>query len=140
LNLARQNAAAHHVDQRVQFWLGDGLAALPAGLHFNLVVSNPPYIPSAQIDELQPEVRNYDPRGALDGGPDGLDHYRRLAQETVQLLEPEGRILLELGDDEATAVRVLFEEQNWIVERIVQDYTHQPRIMIASKQPKRSSS
>jgi release factor glutamine methyltransferase len=133
LDTARQNAARNSVANRVHFWAGDGAAALPEGLRFNLIISNPPYIPTAQIEELQPEVRDYDPRGALDGGPDGLDHYRRLAHETEPRLEIEGRIMLELGDDQAEAVRTVFLAQKWIVERIAEDYTRRPRIMIARK-------
>lgn len=134
LQVARQNAARHQVEDRVQFWLTDGLSGLPANLQFNLVVSNPPYIPSAQIDGLDPEVRDYDPRRALDGGSDGLDYYRKLARETGGVLRPEARLMLELGADQAAAVRSLLEEQNWIVERVLEDYTQRPRIMIARKQ------
>src|SRR5581483_6778632 len=71
LALARRNAGAHQVDERILFLESDGLAALPADASFDLVVSNPPYIPTAEIETLQPEVRDYDPRLALDGGADG---------------------------------------------------------------------
>ena len=78
LEIARQNAVRHAVADRIHFHAGDGFAALPDQLTFDLVISNPPYIPSAEIDKLEPEVRHYDPRRALDGGADGLDFYRRL--------------------------------------------------------------
>lgn len=133
LAVAKQNAEKNRVAHRVLFWQGNGFAGLPGGLQFSLLISNPPYIPSGEIDRLQPEVRDYDPRGALDGGVDGLLHYHRLAGEGQAWLEPGGRLMLELGDHQAESVRALFEAQKWIVERIAEDYTRQPRIMIACK-------
>jgi len=133
LEVAKQNMVQHRVADRIHLWRGDELSAVPAGLRFRLIISNPPYIPSAEISELQPEVRDYDPREALDGGADGLDYYRKLACKGANLLEPEGRLMLELGDDQATAVGALMTEQKWIVEPVVEDYTQRPRIMIARK-------
>jgi release factor glutamine methyltransferase len=69
----------------------------------------------------------------LDGGADGLDFYRRLAQEAGSILKQEGKIMLEFGDDQAEAIRELFEQQNWIVERVAADYTQRPRILIARR-------
>jgi release factor glutamine methyltransferase len=131
LVLARQNAASNGVGERIQFVQGDGFAALPERIRFDLIVSNPPYIPSAEIASLQPEVRDYDPRAALDGGPDGLEFYRRLAGEARPFLKAESRMMLEFGDGQAEAVREIFQKQNWIVEAIKQDYTQRPRILIA---------
>jgi release factor glutamine methyltransferase len=131
LELARQNAARHNVAARIQFFEGDGFAALLNGGRFDLIVANPPYIPSATIDTLAPEVREHDPRLALDGGVDGLDFYRRLAKEAAPFLQSDGRIMLELGDDQAGAVSELFEQQKWVVEAIQEDYSRQPRILVA---------
>ncbi len=131
LAVARRNAREHKVQERVRFWQGNGLAALPSEMRFELIISNPPYIPSAEIAGLEPEVRDYDPRVALDGGPDGLQYYRSLAAEAGGFLGPGGRIMLEFGDGQAQAVRELFETQKWIVERIVPDYTQRERIIIA---------
>ncbi|MGH7968631.1 MAG: N5-glutamine methyltransferase family protein, partial [Limisphaerales bacterium] len=119
--------------ERLHLWLSDGFKGLPEGVRFDLLISNPPYIPSAEITTLEPEVREFDPRQALDGGLDGLDHYHRLAQEAGGFLRPGGKIMLEFGDGQATALQVLLEEQNWIVERISDDYNRRPRIMIARK-------
>jgi len=131
IELARQNAVRLGAGERVQFLQGDGFQALPADARFDLLISNPPYIPTAEIDTLQPEVRDYDPRRALDGGPDGLDFYRRLAAEAGSRLKNEGKIMLEFGDGQGDRIRDLFVQQNWIVERILADYTHRPRILIA---------
>jgi release factor glutamine methyltransferase len=75
---------------------------------FDLVVSNPPYIGSADIARLPPEVRDFDPRGALDGGADGLRAYRALAGEASRLLRPGGRIIVEVGENQAGAVEAIF--------------------------------
>ena len=134
LTVARENAARHKVS--IQFHQGDGFAALPAGARFSLIVSNPPYIPAAEIATLEPEVRNHEPRGALDGGADGLDFYRRLASESLAFLEPGGTIMLEFGDGQGSALREIFEQQNWIVEAIEPDYTQRLRIFIAQNKLK----
>jgi release factor glutamine methyltransferase len=101
--------------------------------YFDLIISNPPYIATAEIETLEPEVRDYDPRGALDGGADGLDFYRRLAVEARDFLKPGGKIMLEFGDGQGDAIRQIFEAQNWIVEAIREDYTRRQRILIAKQ-------
>ena len=133
LALARQNAARHGLAERIRFLQGDGFAALPEDTPFDLVISNPPYIPGGDIASLQPEVRDYDPHRALDGGADGLDYGRRLAVEAAQFLKPHGRVMLEFGDGQAERLRAIFEEQKWIVEAIEADYSHQPRILVARR-------
>jgi release factor glutamine methyltransferase len=133
LALARQNAARHGLDGRIRFLEGDGFAALPAGASFDLIISNPPYIPSGEIASLQPEVREYDPHRALDGGADGLEHGRRLAAEAANYLKPEGRLMMEFGDGQAEALRGIFEQQKWIVEAVDEDYTHRPRIIVVRR-------
>jgi release factor glutamine methyltransferase len=133
LAVAGQNAARHGVSERVRFVQGDGFTSLPPTIQFHLLIANPPYIPSGEIDRLEPEVREHDPRPALDGGPDGLDFFRRLASEAAAWLKPEGRIVLEFGEGQASALRRLFEAEKWIVERIVDDYTQHPRILIGRK-------
>jgi release factor glutamine methyltransferase len=131
IDLARQNAAAHQVNDRVQFRCGDGLAAVPAELRFDLIVANPPYVPSGEIAGLQPEVCQFDPCLALDGGPDGLDFYRQLAGLAAPRLKPGGKVMLEFGDGQGEAVRTILSAQNWVVEALVQDYSRRPRICVA---------
>jgi release factor glutamine methyltransferase len=132
LAVAQRNAATHEVESRIRFLGGDGFKALPAEQRFDLIVSNPPYIPSADIATLQPEVR-HDPRLALDGGADGLDFYRRLALEAGPFLKPGGRMMLELGDGQAGAATDIFTQQKWIVEAVKDDYNGTPRILIVFK-------
>jgi release factor glutamine methyltransferase len=131
LALARKNAARHGVGDRILFFAGDGFAALPEKIRFDLILSNPPYIPSAEIPALQPEVRDHDPRLALDGGPDGLDFYRRLACEAIPWLKPAGRLAVEFGDGQADSLRQIFSQQNWIVEAVKPDYNQRLRILVA---------
>jgi release factor glutamine methyltransferase len=133
LALARENAARHGAAERIRFLHGDGFAAAPAGVRFDLIISNPPYIPTAEIASLEPEVRDYDPRGALDGGADGLDYGRRLAAEGARFLKPHGRVMLEFGDGQAESLREILLQQMWIVEAIEADYTRRPRLMVARR-------
>jgi release factor glutamine methyltransferase len=131
LELAKQNAARHNVLERTYFFQGDAFAAFSSPKRFDLIISNPPYISTDEITSLQIEVRDYDPRQALDGGPDGLVFYRRIADEAAPFLKPGGKIMVEFGDGQAEAVREIFESQKWIVEGIIEDYTQRPRILIA---------
>ena len=133
LEVAAGNVARHGLSNRVRLKLSDGFSGLDPEERFDLILSNPPYIPTAEIATLDPEVREFDPRCALDGGADGLDYYRRFAREAGGHLQAGGQVLLEFGDGQAEAVRQLFEEQKWIVEAVREDYTHRPRILIASQ-------
>ena len=105
--VARRNAERHSVSDRITFAVGELCEGLPEGEGFRLVVSNPPYIPSARIGELQPEVRDYEPREALDGGADGLRVIRELIPQAAQALELGGWLVLELGESQAGQVRGL---------------------------------
>ena len=132
LAVARGNAVRHGVDGRVSFHLGDGFAALPADVRFDLLVGNPPYIPSGEIATLQPEVRDHDPRLALDGGADGLDFYRRIARAAAAWLRPDARVMLEFGDGQGAALRGLFSGGPWRCEGIFPDDSGRERILIAA--------
>ena len=131
IEVASQNAAAHRVSDKIEFVQGDGFSALPAGSLFDLIVSNPPYIPTGEIETLQPEVRDHDPRLALDGGEDGLGFYRRFAVEARPFLRPAGRLMVEIGDGQEAAIRELFARQEWCVESVQSDDTGRPRILEA---------
>ncbi len=131
LALAKQNAAQNQVAGRIEFLEGDGFAVVPPMEKFNLIVSNPPYIASAEIETLEPEVKDFDPRAALDGGVDGLDFYRRLAKAAGSFLKPGGKIMVEFGDGQAEATKKLFETEKWVVEAVQEDYSQRERILIA---------
>jgi release factor glutamine methyltransferase len=105
LRVARRNASTHGA--RVEFREGD-LCAPFVSDRFDLVVANPPYVPSSAIAALAPEVRDHEPRLALDGGEDGLEFYRRLARDASPLLGDDGEILVEVGHDQSGAVLDVF--------------------------------
>ena len=105
LVVARRNAEKFGV--AIEFLAGSLFTPI-AGRSFDLIVSNPPYIPSAEIELLEPEVRDYDPRSALDGGKDGLDIYRKLIPGAVACLKPGGWLLVEIGAGQAEDVAQLY--------------------------------
>lgn len=109
LLVARSNAERH--DSTIEFLLGS-LFVPVAGRSFDLIVSNPPYIPTTDIESLDQEVRDYDPRSALDGGGDGLDFYRSLIPSAVNYLNYGGWLLLEIGVGQANDVELLFRQVN----------------------------
>ena len=133
LVLAKENAQRNNVTERIEFRQGDGFAALANGAQFDLIVSNPPYIPSAEIATLDPEVRDFDPRAALDGGADGLEFYRLIASQAAAFLKPGGKIMVEFGDGQAEAIRKIFETEKWIVEAVKEDYSQRARILVARR-------
>ena len=102
---------------------------------FDLVLANPPYIPSADIEALEPEVRQYEPRSALDGGPDGLDAYRILAPEILRVLKPGGAFVVEIGHDQGLAVQALLDAAGAQQLRVGQDLTGRDRIVAGRKKP-----
>ncbi len=104
---ARQNAIAAGVGGRALFAVGNYLDALAPGV--DLLLSNPPYIPSAEIETLAPEVRDHDPRRALDGGADGLAAYRAILAAAAAILAPDGILLLEIGAGQEADVGALAE-------------------------------
>ncbi len=99
---------------------------------FDHIVSNPPYIKSADIEGLESEVRDHEPRRALDGGADGLDFYRIIADKARDYLAAEGRIVLEIGYDQGEAVRGIFEERGYRDTEIIKDYSGNERVMKCS--------
>ncbi len=108
LDVAHRNAVLHGVSDRCSFQVTDVLDAMPFG-RFDLVTMNPPYIPTADMAELEPEVREYEPSTALTDGADGLTFYRRFAEVAADLLQPDGCALVEIGYGQADAVRALME-------------------------------
>jgi len=134
LLVAKENVGRNNVTDRIELVHGDGFATLPGGAKFDLIISNPPYIPSAEIATLQIEVRDFDPRAALDGGPDGLAFYRLFAAQAAAYLRPGGKIMLEFGDGQAAAIQELFASQDWAVEAVRADYTQRERFLIVRRE------
>jgi release factor glutamine methyltransferase len=130
LAVARGNARRLGLT-RAQFVICDMAAALLGP--FQIIVSNPPYVPSADIATLAPDVRNFDPRCALDGGPDGLDFYRGIAAAAPALLAPEGALIVEFGIAQAEAVTSLFAAAGLAVSPPCPDLNGVPRALVAAK-------
>jgi len=101
---------------------------------FNVIVSNPPYIPSAVIEELEPEVRDHEPRGALDGTADGLYFYRILAEECAKHLTPGGHVYFETGYDQGAAVKELLDIHGFKDTRVIQDLAGKDRVVCGAWQ------
>ncbi len=129
LGYARRNVFAHGLSDRAKLRLDDWGAA-PQG-SFDLVFSNPPYIPSAEIAGLDPEVSRFEPRAALDGGGDGLDAYRALAVLLPKMLKTGGRAILEIGAGQA--VDPLFEGSGLRLAGIAPDLAGIPRALVLEK-------
>jgi release factor glutamine methyltransferase len=134
LAVARENAANLGLASRAALLRGDWTAGLD-GDGFDLVVSNPPYIPTAQIETLAPEVRDHEPRLALDGGADGLEAFRRIAPEALRVLRPGGRFAVEMGPGQGAAVRAMFEVAGATDLRTVRDLSDRERVVTGLKKP-----
>lgn len=115
LDIARANARRHAMADRAMFVICDFGAALAGG--FDLVVSNPPYIPTAELAALAPEVRDHDPVLALDGGADGLDAYRAIAGDARRLIAPGGFLILEAGFGQAEDITALLASAGMAARR-----------------------
>lgn len=118
----------------VTFRRSDMFSAFPETERFNVIVSNPPYIPSAVIEELEPEVRDHEPRGALDGTADGLYFYRILAEECAKHLTPGGHVYFEIGYDQGAAVKELLDIHGFKDTRVIQDLTGKDRVVCGAWQ------
>jgi len=130
IEIAQKNAKYHKVNDRRRFIQGNLFEPLTEPV--NIIISNPPYIPSADIDNLQPEVRDWEPRFALDGGPDGLDYIKQLISEGPKYLKENGYLILEFGENQAEKIKSLSEKQFKEI-KIIKDYSGIERIIFAGK-------
>ena len=129
IEIARENAVRHDVAERLELRETDLLAGV--GGKFDLVVSNPPYIPDLDIEGLQSEVRDFEPRRALAGGPDGLEIIRRLVRDSGQILKAGGVLIMEIGAGQAAAVADLFDPSEWGSPEVRNDLQAIPRVVVA---------
>ena len=139
LAVAEKNAAALQLSDRIRWRQGDLFAAvreLSPPVKFDLIVSNPPYIPTSQIATLMPEVSRHEPRLALDGGPDGVTFYKRIAAEAPVWLKPGGVLMLETAFDQAVAVEAILSSTGKFSDlRIVRDVSGHQRCLVAQAKP-----
>lgn len=132
LAVAKENARLNKVE--IKFIRGDLFNAMHRGLSpFDLIVSNPPYIPTAQIGSLQPEVR-HEPSIALDGGKDGLDFYRKIISGCEKYLSECGLLIMEMGFGQRDEIGNIFQEvKNFRIREIIKDYNNIDRVIVAQK-------
>ncbi|MBE6020080.1 MAG: peptide chain release factor N(5)-glutamine methyltransferase [Clostridiales bacterium] len=134
LHTAMGNAGLNRVNRRCSFLLGDMFEAIPEDKQFDIIVCNPPYIKSDVIETLDVEVKDHEPRIALDGGKDGLDFYRVLADEASMHLRSRGILALEIGCDQAVEVkRLLNKAKTYSDTRVVRDLAQLDRVIIATR-------
>lgn len=130
---ARENAERLGLSDRSEWRTGDLFEAVRPEERFDIIVSNPPYIESGIIAELEPEVRIHEPRMALDGGDDGLDFYRRIIPEAADHLVTGGMLFLEIGYDQADQVSALMKDAGYYEVRAIKDYGGNDRIVCGIK-------
>ena len=132
LVIAKENAERHQVTDRIEFIESDLFASIPAGKKFDIIASNPPYIPSAEIDQLDAEVAKHEPRLALDGGPDGLDIIRRILEAAPTFLAPNGLIAIEFTPEQAESLEQIVTKHGGYEQiEIRKDLGKRPRVLRA---------
>ncbi len=129
IHVSRINRGGLDLEEQVEIYHGDLFEALPEGKQFDVIVSNPPYIETAVIEDLQEEVRDHEPRMALDGMEDGLFFYRKLAKEAPHWLTPGGRIYLEIGYDQGVSVPALLQVAGFVDVTVKKDLAGNDRVV-----------
>ena len=133
LSIAKENAVRHGVADRIEFVCTDLIKSTWSGC-FSIILSNPPYIKSADIKKIMPEVLNYEPKKALDGGITGLAFYRAIIPMAIDRLEENGFLILEIGHDQADEVTALLNNFSCYQNiKVIQDYSGYDRVVKAQK-------
>jgi len=130
--IANENATTHKVDRRFDLRQSDLFDALVEGEKFDLIVSNPPYIPLTEFDELEADVRKFEPMSALTDGADGLQVIKRIVAAAPSFLDPGGRLMIEFGFGQAEQVKALFGPEEWSDVVITKDFQGIPRSLSAA--------
>ena len=145
LSLASENARDHGVSNRIEFLKGDLFTALNDSnikrsrlirrpLQFDIIISNPPYIPSGELENLSPEIRDFEPLESLDGGEDGLDYYRRIVKEAPSYLKKGGYLLMEIGARQGRGICDIIKNIICFGDpEFVKDYSGIERVVVACK-------
>lgn len=133
VQVARRNAARAGLTTEISFECGDLFAPLADGILAHLITANPPYVPSDVIPSLDIGIRNFEPRLALDGGPDGLDITRRIIDAAPHWLEPDGILALEIGHDQGPRACALMQAGGFVDVRIGRDYGGHDRVVSGRK-------
>ena len=133
VKLARENALLNKIDSKIHFVCADMFSAFStSSAKFTVVATNPPYVSHAEFSNLSPEIRDYEPRDALDGGPDGLAAIRHIIKEAPTVLSRKGALIMEIGADQAESVSALVKNsQHYESHRIIRDYSGLDRVILA---------
>ncbi len=123
------NLALMNNPQSASIFASDLFESVRNGPIFDIILSNPPYIPSNSIPQLEPEIRVFEPKSALDGGPEGLDIIRRLVKTSRNFLKPEGKLIIEIGDEQSEAVSDLFQTNGFSVVKDYNDLNQKIRVL-----------
>jgi release factor glutamine methyltransferase len=133
IEIAIENARKYNVKDRCQFVVGNLLEPLAVTLGSpNIIISNPPYIPTADIEELDPDVKDFEPRQALDGGKDGLDYIRKLIKESPNYLQENGWLVLEFGMGQAEEIKSIAKPQ-FRETKIIKDAAGKERFFLGQR-------
>jgi len=130
IKTAKENALRLEAD--ANFYCGDLFDAVPQGMRFDIIVSNPPYIPSAVIESLMPEVKEHEPMSALDGDADGLKFYREIIKNANKFLTEQGMIYFEIGCEQGADVSALLSENGFQNIRVIKDLAGLDRVVCAT--------
>jgi len=130
IETAKENALRLEAD--ANFYCGDLFGAVPQGMCFDIIVSNPPYIPSAVIESLMPEVKEHEPMSALDGDADGLKFYREIIKNANKYLTEHGQIFFEIGCEQGADVSALLAENGFQNIRVIKDLAGLDRVVCAT--------
>lgn len=132
LNIAKKNVTRHQLSGRVSCVQADALAPAPGFLgKFDLIVSNPPYIPTVEMAELDGSVKDYEPHLALDGGKDGLDFYRSIVKNYSSVLKPGGYMCFEFGMGQGDDVCQILTDHGYTILERVEDFNNRERAVLA---------
>lgn len=132
LQLAEKNGEQNLVNDRIT-WLKSDLFEGLEERGFDIIISNPPYIPTNEIADLEIEVKQYDPQLALDGGVDGLYFYRKIAEAGINFLKPGGKLFLEIGDGQGSDIAGILRSSHWQDVQVLPDYAGRQRMVVAGK-------
>lgn len=131
IEIAKRNAVINLVANNICFLVGDLFLPLHRDILFDMILCNPPYVPTGSLKNLQPEISRYEPQIALDGGIDGLAIYRRLIPESLKYLCPSASLIMEIGSDQAEAVSNILYQSGYTDVTIIKDYSGHNRIVLA---------
>ena len=132
IQLARENAARCQLENRVKFAVADGLDDFDEPQSVDALVSNPPYVKSSVCETLDPRVKDFEPRLALDGGVEGLDFYDRYLADALNLLKPGGAVFFEIGEDQGAALEKLMKDYGFQAIKIEKDFAGHDRYASAT--------